>query len=379
MARVFLCYCRKDGEFARRLTADLDRLGADVWIDVDDIRSGDDWSDAIQQALDGCLVMVLIISPDAMASANVSNEWKYFMENGRPIIPLLFKPARIHFRLKPLQYINFHHQTYAAVFRQLCAALVRQGVPLAPLPTTNDDVTFPAATVLSRKSLDLQRLERKRSRHRLRLLSVLLPVLGLAAALVVIGIILLSLNAASYASGDGQHPHATRKPSGLVGVDRPYVSPTAGQTVTPLPDASPTPPGSAPNVRLLYDDHEFLLLNISDETLDISRLVFEQSLPNGTAREFEAGSWDHTGMTGRPAAMIPGACYQLLTAEGRQTAPSHAMCPTFLGFFSTGVARRHFWISEKSDAVFTVHQLGDATLLATCTIDAGRCEFYLPE
>jgi hypothetical protein len=44
MPKIFVSYSRTDEEFARRLATDLDRLGADLWIDVDDIPPGVNWS-----------------------------------------------------------------------------------------------------------------------------------------------------------------------------------------------------------------------------------------------------------------------------------------------------------------------------------------------
>src|SRR5262245_58227367 len=52
MARIFISYSRKDEAFSRRLAASLSQLGADVWIDVEDIPSGMKWSRAIQEGLD---------------------------------------------------------------------------------------------------------------------------------------------------------------------------------------------------------------------------------------------------------------------------------------------------------------------------------------
>ena len=57
--KVFISYSRKDEEFAQQLATDLDHLGASVWIDVDDIPPGVNWSTAIQQGLDTCATLLL--------------------------------------------------------------------------------------------------------------------------------------------------------------------------------------------------------------------------------------------------------------------------------------------------------------------------------
>jgi len=125
MPRIFISYSRADAEFVRRLAADLVRHGADVWLDVDDIPPGMNWSSAIQQGLDACEIMLLVISPDAMKSRNVEDEWQYFRDEKKPIIPLLLRPTMpIHFQLRRLQYVDFYAQDYDAAFGQLRARLL---------------------------------------------------------------------------------------------------------------------------------------------------------------------------------------------------------------------------------------------------------------
>ncbi len=134
MTRIFISYSRKDEEFARRLATDLEKLGADVWIDVDDIPAGMNWSTAIQQGLDTCDVIIVVISPDSMASSNVADEWQAFHDDKKPIIPVLWRPVkRVHFQLRRIQYIDFHAKDYDFAFKQLHKALWKKGFRLEPL------------------------------------------------------------------------------------------------------------------------------------------------------------------------------------------------------------------------------------------------------
>lgn len=132
MPRIFISYSRADAAFAHHLTASLREAGGDVWIDVADIRSGDDWSDAIQAALDQCAVMLLILSPEAMDSVNVASEWKYYLDEGKTVIPVLMRETRINFRLRPLNYIDFFRQDYNVALAQLRIELERHDVTFTP-------------------------------------------------------------------------------------------------------------------------------------------------------------------------------------------------------------------------------------------------------
>ncbi|MBN1563393.1 MAG: TIR domain-containing protein, partial [Anaerolineae bacterium] len=133
MPKVFISYSRKDETFARQLATDLDRHGANVWIDVDDIPPGVNWSSAIQQGLDDCDTLVLVISPDAFGSANVTDEWQYFRDEGKPIVPVICRRTPIvHFQLRRIQYIDFAEQDYGIALNQLRARLFDDDQPQAP-------------------------------------------------------------------------------------------------------------------------------------------------------------------------------------------------------------------------------------------------------
>jgi len=120
MPKLFISYSRVDEDLARRLATDLDAQGMDVWLDVDDIPPGVKWSTAVQQGLDTCDVMLLIISPESMTSSNVEDEWQYFRDEKKPIVPLMWRPTfPIHFQLRRIQYIDFNGQDYETAFRQL--------------------------------------------------------------------------------------------------------------------------------------------------------------------------------------------------------------------------------------------------------------------
>lgn len=143
MARIFISYSRDDEEFARRLAHDLERVGADVWIDVEDIRAGLPWADSIQEALDACEIMLVIISPEAMASRNVADEWQYNVNQGFAVIPVLLREARVHFQLHRLQYVDFLNQDYDIAFAQLHSELRRKGIYLNPISPRDELVPLP--------------------------------------------------------------------------------------------------------------------------------------------------------------------------------------------------------------------------------------------
>lgn len=144
MDQVFISYSRTDEAFARKLAAWISKtLDIEIWIDIDDIPPGMKWSQAIQQGLDLCQVMIVIITPDSMASRNVEDEWQYFLDSRKPIIPLLLKSADVPFQLRRIQYIDFSvKDDYPESLRQLVYDLRHK---LSPTPGETQDEAERAA------------------------------------------------------------------------------------------------------------------------------------------------------------------------------------------------------------------------------------------
>ena len=74
MPRVFISYSHSDAAFATRLANVLPALGIDPWINQGGIHGGARWSSSIQNALDACNALILVLSPDSMASGNAEDE-----------------------------------------------------------------------------------------------------------------------------------------------------------------------------------------------------------------------------------------------------------------------------------------------------------------
>ena len=128
MTDIFISYSREDEIFARTLATSLSNLNLNVWIDVINIAAGQKWSSAIQQGLDTSALMLVIISPDSMSSSNVEDEWQYFLDQNKPIVPILWRPAQLHFQLNRLQYVDFDQKDYSEAMTELIMQLRYQGI-----------------------------------------------------------------------------------------------------------------------------------------------------------------------------------------------------------------------------------------------------------
>ncbi len=113
--RLFLSYARVDSVFVDWLADQLTGQGHPIWLDRRDIQPGDVWDDRIDEGLRACKGMLLVMTPSAMESDTVSSEWKFALDQGKPLIPLLLQDCDRHFRIAKLQYIDFRTDRSAAL------------------------------------------------------------------------------------------------------------------------------------------------------------------------------------------------------------------------------------------------------------------------
>jgi hypothetical protein len=105
--KTFFSYARKDAEFALRLARDLKAAGANVWVDQMDICPGEHWDSAVENALEECVQVLLILSPESVKSRNVMDEVSFALESERTVIPVLYRTCKVPFRLRRVQYVDF--------------------------------------------------------------------------------------------------------------------------------------------------------------------------------------------------------------------------------------------------------------------------------
>lgn len=106
---IFVSYSRSDWEDnVAEITDRLRALGFQLWVDQAFLVGGDDWMDAIGEALKACSVCLLCMSPAAIQSKYVKMEYRYFFNNDKPIVPVMVRPlADIPPELLCTQYFDF--------------------------------------------------------------------------------------------------------------------------------------------------------------------------------------------------------------------------------------------------------------------------------
>lgn len=128
--RVFLSYSDKDREIARRFAHDLHRDGLDVWFAEEDLRAGRPLDEAVDEQLQQCNTLIVLLSDASIASQWVRAEISKFLllniEGDRVIVPVSIRPfplVKIPVRLAGLKRVSFIDRPWDAAMREVHAAL----------------------------------------------------------------------------------------------------------------------------------------------------------------------------------------------------------------------------------------------------------------
>jgi len=141
--RVFVSYASPDRAFAGRLVNDLKAAGAEVWWDVTGIDEGD-FLDKINEALRQCQWLVLVLTPNAIASKWVKIEVNAAInrrEKGlmRGVLPVLASSVA-HDAIPPV-WDTLHRydavRDYPVEVARLIRTLDLSGAPAEPPQTPN--------------------------------------------------------------------------------------------------------------------------------------------------------------------------------------------------------------------------------------------------
>jgi CRP/FNR family cyclic AMP-dependent transcriptional regulator len=123
--RLFISYSRRDETFVRRLHGDLLRHGVQAWLDVFYLTPGIQWAEEIDAALRTCTSMLVVLSPPAVASSGVTEEWTSFLGQGKTVVPILHMDCEIPAPLARLQYVDFVRLGYRMALTHVISVLNR--------------------------------------------------------------------------------------------------------------------------------------------------------------------------------------------------------------------------------------------------------------
>lgn len=105
----FISYKREDQPYAERVRDTLRAWGYSTWMDIENIPQGAYWPDEIDRGLRQSDLVVGLLSPQAITSRNVRNEWDWAINAGKKLVLLMLRPVppdEIPHRLVSINYID---------------------------------------------------------------------------------------------------------------------------------------------------------------------------------------------------------------------------------------------------------------------------------
>ena len=118
--RLFISYSSKDQQFVDKLMARLKNSGERAWLNTESIPKGNHWHDEMVKALAETDVLLLVVSANSIASKWVKEEWKFFQEAGKRVLPILLEECKAPATLRKIEMIkveraDWYHRLLKAI------------------------------------------------------------------------------------------------------------------------------------------------------------------------------------------------------------------------------------------------------------------------
>lgn len=127
---AFLSYSHRDVEIMRRVHADLMAVGLNIWTDESLVPGTLSWKNAIEEAIQNSLTLVVLLSPDSKHSDWVEKEIEYASACHVKILPILIRGddeiSAIPFELINVQRIDMRHD-FETGMQQLIKTIQDEG------------------------------------------------------------------------------------------------------------------------------------------------------------------------------------------------------------------------------------------------------------
>ena len=168
---VFISYSRKDTTIVDQFVDRLKQAGYSVWIDLEGIHSGEQFTKIIAKAIKNSAVVVFFSSANSNSSNWTVMEIGYALKKGKTIIPIRLDDSEyedsIDFLLTLIDFIPYNPQQPSACIDRLITSLAAHGCnPCASQAdtTTNNTTSEPRISLeelysLGKKSFDNEEYE----------------------------------------------------------------------------------------------------------------------------------------------------------------------------------------------------------------------------
>ena len=168
MADVFISHVEEDKKIALEIAHGLQAAGYTAWCYEEDSEPGVSYLKQIGEAIEGCQVVVVIISPTSMASGQVAREIEFSHDHRKPLVPILhgishddFQKRRVSWRvaLGTASSIPVPLGGVSVILPPDCSRTTKFGV----IPRGRDDLAQSEADRLLKEKTEAERKPQDRS------------------------------------------------------------------------------------------------------------------------------------------------------------------------------------------------------------------------
>jgi len=106
MPKIFISHSTKDNDSTRIIADTLKQAGFEVWVDFESIRDGARWLREIQNGIDDCDGVVVVLSRASRQSEWVEKECLYTFGLQKPVFIALIEDVLLPLHLVNIQYLD---------------------------------------------------------------------------------------------------------------------------------------------------------------------------------------------------------------------------------------------------------------------------------
>lgn len=152
VTHTFISHSSKDNAIVRTLAHALREHGVEVWVDLDALTDGARWLREIQDGVEQCAAIVIVMSRAARESEWVEREALLALNLHKPLFIALIEDVPLPLHLINRQYTDFRHDFAAAAAKlakaiqaTIASPISSKATPITahmPSPTPNEDNFF---------------------------------------------------------------------------------------------------------------------------------------------------------------------------------------------------------------------------------------------
>ncbi len=135
---IFISHSHKDTSFVTGIQRTLATYGIDAWVDRNKLIGGEAWHQRLRTTIEQCDAFILVLTPAALASRMVQEEYQLAHSLGKRIFPVLYKRVRrLPEEVRDLHWFDARRQGSRGIF-DLLYTLDKLGIFPAPIPDSFD-------------------------------------------------------------------------------------------------------------------------------------------------------------------------------------------------------------------------------------------------